>query len=60
MSYKIYHFSDESGETEFVVISDRDALEIRSEFCTDAVTLDGSLEIEGDAVFMPCDRKLSK
>ncbi len=58
-SYKLYYFSADNGEREFVVISDQPKAAIIEEFAGEA-TLSEVLEIVGDATSLPCDRVLAK
>jgi hypothetical protein len=59
MKYKLYYFSSENGEREFVVISDRPQADVVAEFSGDA-QLTETLDIDGDATALPCDRVLTK
>lgn len=57
--YRIYCFSRPSGGGEFVVISDLDPASVVREWAIGGVTLDGHVDIDGDASGLPCDRALS-
>lgn len=57
--YKIYYFSDRSGESEFVVISDQPKLQVVEDH-GDGHQLQEVLDIDGDATSMPCDRRLKR
>lgn len=58
--YRLYHFSDESGETEFVVISDGKPDAVKDEYVTGEVGCVEVLDIDGNATSMPCDRPLRR
>lgn len=58
--YRLYHFSDESGETEFVVISDGRPADVRAEYASDTVTCSEVIDIDGDCTMFPCDRPLRR
>ena len=56
--FRIYSFSLESGEKEFVIISDLPENEVLAEYATNGHSLDIMIEIDGDATGLPCDREL--
>jgi len=57
--YKIYQFSRESGESEFIVISEDPQEAVLEEFLEEGFQLDDTFDIDGDACGLPCDRQLS-
>ena len=57
--HRIYQFSRESGENEFLVISDEPRAAVLEEFLEEGFQLDAAYTIEGDdATRLPCDRHL--
>lgn len=58
--YRLYHFSDNSGETEFVVISDQPVADVKREYVTSGVACIQVVQIDEDCASMPCDRPLQR
>ena len=56
--FRLYLFSEPSGERECVVISDENPNEVRKEYEEGNRQLDSCLEIEGNATCFPTDREL--
>ena len=56
--HRLYVFSEESGEGEFVVISEEPEQEVINEWTTGMIRLDEALDIDGSATSFPCDRAL--
>ena len=59
MNHKVYYFSSDNGEREFVVISDQDKADVIAEH-GEGVCFCGVLELDGNATSWPCDRPLNK
>jgi hypothetical protein len=58
--YRLYTFSQENGEGEFVVISELKIEEVIAEYETARLTLSNMMPIGDDAISFPRDRPLMK
>ncbi len=56
--YRLYLFSRENGEDEFVIISDLPEQEIIDEYTHSRVTFDEAVDLGASASGFPCDRAL--
>lgn len=56
--HRLFLFSTESGEREFVVISDSPSSDVIREYATGAITHDQTIDLAEDAVIFPCDEEL--
>ena len=57
-TYRLYHFSSDSGEREFVVISSMAGREVLREHEDDNVKCVGSHDMDGNCSGLPTDRPL--
>ena len=60
MHYRIYLFSNESCEREFVVISDLEPTTVIAEHATGDITHRDTVGIDGYAGAFPCSRELRR
>ena len=56
--YRLYNFSTENGEREFVVISNLSPEGVKAKWAVGGIFFDEIVELYGDAVHFPCDREL--
>ena len=58
--YRLYCFSSENGEREFVIISELESAVVLAEYTTDDITHSNTVEIDGYAGSFPCDQELRR